>query len=133
VGVAVDSSGRVFVADTWNRRVQIFTPDPDGTFSPETEWPVNAWYGTMPENKPYLALDSSRHVYLSDPLTCRLVEFNERGLILAVWEQCGEDESSLSGPTGLALDSTGGVWVSDSHNNRLVHYPSPNGAESAAP
>jgi predicted membrane-bound mannosyltransferase/DNA-binding beta-propeller fold protein YncE len=133
VGIALDSDGRVFVADTWNRRVQIFAPNRDGTFSAETEWPVNAWYGTSPEFKPYLVLDSARHVYLSDPSTCRLIEFNERGLVLAVWGQCGEDNLSLNGPTGLALDSAGGVWVSDSQNNRLVHYLSPNGAQGAVP
>jgi predicted membrane-bound mannosyltransferase/sugar lactone lactonase YvrE len=127
VGIALDADGRVFVADTWNRRVQIFQPNPDGSYSPEAEWPVNAWYGTSPEFKPYLTLDSARHVFISDPSTCRLVEFNERGLVLAVWGQCGEDATSLSGPTGLALDPTGGIWVSDSHNNRLAHYLSPNG------
>lgn len=133
VGIALDQDGRVFVADTWNRRVQIFTPASDGTYMPESAWDVSAWYGTLPDFKPYLALDSGMHVYISDPSTCRLLEFNERGLILALWGSCGETGDGLNNPTGLAVDSGGGIWVSDSRNNRLVHYPPPSGASGALP
>jgi predicted membrane-bound mannosyltransferase/DNA-binding beta-propeller fold protein YncE len=127
VGLAVDDQGRVFVADTWNRRVQIFAPEPDGSYSPEAMWDVDAWYGTTSEIKPYLALDSNHHVYLTDPSTCRILEFTERGVVLNVWGKCGEDPFSLDSPTGIAIDPLGGVWVSDSHHDRLVHYPLPNG------
>lgn len=126
VGLAVDEQGRVFVADTWNRRVQIFAPGPDGSYASVGMWEVNAWYGTTSEIKPYLALDSNNHVFLTDPSTCRILEFTERGVILNVWGTCGEDDLSLNSPTGIAIDPLGGVWVSDSRHDRLAHYPLPN-------
>jgi uncharacterized protein (TIGR03663 family) len=126
VGLALDDQDRVYVADTWNRRVQIFAPQPDGTYSSVAVWGVNAWYGTTAEIKPYLAVDGNRHVYISDPSTCRILEFTERGVILSVWGECGSDGFSLNSPTGLAIDPWGGLWVSDSRNNRLVRYTLPN-------
>jgi predicted membrane-bound mannosyltransferase/sugar lactone lactonase YvrE len=125
VGLAVDDQGQVFVADTWNRRVQIFAPGPDGTYSSVGMWEVNAWYGTTSEIKPFLALDSNHHVYLTDPSTCRILEFTERGVILRVWGTCGDDDLSLNSPTGIAIDPLGGLWVSDSRHDRLVHYTVP--------
>ncbi|MBN2086143.1 MAG: glycosyltransferase family 39 protein [Anaerolineales bacterium] len=126
VGLAVDDLGRVYVADTWNRRVQIFTKGPDGEYVSTAAWDVDAWYGTTTEIKPYLAVDSNHHVYVSDPSTCRIMEFTERGVILSVWGSCGDDGLSLNAPTGLAIDPLGGLWVSDSRHDRLVHYQLPN-------
>jgi predicted membrane-bound mannosyltransferase/DNA-binding beta-propeller fold protein YncE len=125
VGLAVDEQGRVYVADTWNRRVQIFAPGPDGFYASVAMWDVDAWYGTTSEIKPYLAVDSSHHVYVTDPSTCRILEFTERGVILSVWGSCGDDGHSLNSPTGLLIDPLGGLWVSDSRHDRLVHYPMP--------
>jgi predicted membrane-bound mannosyltransferase/DNA-binding beta-propeller fold protein YncE len=125
VGLALDEQGRVYVADTWNRRVQIFAPEPDGSYVPVASWEVNAWFGTTAEIKPYLAVDSNHHVYITDPSTCRILEFTERGVVLAVWGRCGDDELSLNSPTGLAVDPLGGLWISDSRHDRLVHYPMP--------
>ena len=38
VGLAVDEQGRVYVADAWNRRVQIFAPGPDGFYASVAMW-----------------------------------------------------------------------------------------------
>ncbi len=126
VGLAVDELGRVYVADTWNHRVQIFAPNPDGTYASAESFDVSGWFGTSPDTKPYLAVDSVHHVYLTDPGSCRIIEFNERGVVLSVWGACGDDPNSLNTPTGLAIDPLGGLWVSDSRHNRMVHYTQPN-------
>jgi predicted membrane-bound mannosyltransferase/DNA-binding beta-propeller fold protein YncE len=124
-GLAVDEQSRVYVADTWNHRVQIFAPNPDGTYTSTESFDVSGWFGTSPDTKPYLAVDSVHHVYITDPGSCRIIEFNERGVVLSVWGTCGDDPNSLNTPTGLAIDPQGGLWVSDSRHDRMVHYTQP--------
>jgi NHL repeat. len=115
----------VYVADTWNHRVQIFAPNPDGTYTSTESFDVSGWFGTSPDTKPYLTVDSVHHVYITDPGSCRIIEFNERGVVLSVWGTCGDDPNSLNTPTGLAIDPAGGLWVSDSRHDRMVHYTQP--------
>jgi predicted membrane-bound mannosyltransferase/DNA-binding beta-propeller fold protein YncE len=125
VGLAVDAESRVYVADTWNHRVQIFAPNPDGSYTPAGSFDISGWFGTSPDTKPYLAVDSSHHIYITDPGSCRIIEFNERGVVLSVWGKCGDDPNSLDTPTGIAIDPLGGLWVSDSRHDRLVHFTQP--------
>jgi predicted membrane-bound mannosyltransferase/DNA-binding beta-propeller fold protein YncE len=125
VGLALDNLGRVYVADTWNHRVQIFAPGADGTYASVESFDVSGWFGTSPDTKPYLTVDSVHHIYVTDPGTCRIIEFNERGVVLSVWGSCGTDPQSLDTPTGLAVDPAGGLWVADSRHDRLVHYTQP--------
>jgi predicted membrane-bound mannosyltransferase/DNA-binding beta-propeller fold protein YncE len=132
VGIALDDLGRVYVADTWNHRVQIFAPSPDGTYASVESFDVSGWFGTSPDTKPYLAVDSVHHIYVTDPGTCRIIEFNERGVVLSVWGTCGDDPQSLNTPTGLAVDLAGGLWVTDSRHDRLVHYTQPTRVEQSA-
>jgi predicted membrane-bound mannosyltransferase/DNA-binding beta-propeller fold protein YncE len=126
VGLAMDEQGKVYVADTWNHRVQIFAPGADGVYAPVEVFDVNGWFGTSPDTKPYLTVDSVHHIYITDPGTCRIIEFNERGVVLSVWGACGDDPNSLNTPTGLAVDPQGGLWVTDTRHDRLVHYTQPN-------
>lgn len=37
----------------------------------------------------------------------------------------GETASGLSSPTGLAVDSSGNLWVADTNNARVVRFPAP--------
>lgn len=45
----------------------------------------------------------------------------------------GENESGLAGPEGIAIDSKGNVWISDSENNRVLEFTLPfSNGESAS-
>jgi len=52
----------------------------------------------------------------------RVVKFDGKGAVQAVWGQYGSDQSSLNLPTGIAVDGAGNVYVTDSNNHRLVKY-----------
>jgi len=121
VGVTLDASGRVYVTDTWNQRVQVFSADP-GTlnYAMTAQWPVAGWYGQSVENKPFIAVDASGDSFVTDPEACRVIEFSPAGQPMHVWGSCGQP-GNPSLPDGLALDGSGGLWVSDAGSGTIVH------------
>jgi predicted membrane-bound mannosyltransferase/sugar lactone lactonase YvrE len=122
VGVAVDTDGLVYVTDTWNQRVQVFAPDATGmVYQSILQFPIEGWFSQTVENKPFIAVDAMRHIFVSDPESCRVLEFLPDGKITRVWGQCSSASDGFGLPDGLALDSNG-IWVSDSGNNTILHF-----------
>lgn len=120
VGVAVDPNGFVYVTDTWNGRVQQFTPE----FFPVSEWPVESWAGNFSiNNKPYIASDSAGRIYVTDPENFRILIFGPTGSYLGKFGQFGTDVNSLALPTGIFIDEQDNIYVADAGNNRVLKYP----------
>ena len=134
-GLALDGDGNLYVADTWNQRVQVFSPDNNGLAQVFlTKWDVEGWYGQSLDNKPYLTIDQDGLVYASDPELSRIIVYNSSGEVVALWGMEGQDQTSLYFPTGLAADQEGGIWVSDTKNNRIQHFlTSPLGEQQPEP
>ena len=100
-GVAVDSSGNIYVADFGNNLVQKFNPS--GGFI--TQWsvfldPYEHWWG--PNG---IAVDNaSSHVYVIDYHMMGIDTFDENGNFLNEWY--------ADRVVGIALDSQGNLYVS---------------------
>ena len=121
VAVALDSVGNVYVTDTWNQRVQVFAPDSAGTvYTALSEWPVDGWYGQSVENKPFIAVDSTGNITITDPELCRLITFTPSGQPVRVLDGCSA--GTLLMPSGVASDGEGGLWVTNAGNGTLAHF-----------
>ncbi len=118
VGLAISPDGFIYVAETWNRRVQTFT----SAFSTYLTWPVEAWEGNNTGNKPYLALDNQGRLYITDPEGYRVLIFDREGHYLAQFGRFGQDMSSFNIPNGIALDNENHIYVVDSGNGRILKF-----------
>jgi sugar lactone lactonase YvrE len=127
VGLAIDQQNNLYVADTWNQRIQVFSPDQNGVaFSPTQQWSIDGWFGESLDNKPYLALDNQGHLFTTDPEAYRVLEFTTDGSFIRTWGDYNSSTVGFGLPIGLAVDSNGLVWVSDSANNHLMRFTLPN-------
>ena len=118
-GIAVDSSGNVYVADTYCHRVQKF--DSNGTFL--TKW---GSYGIIDGKFSYVysvTVDSSGNVYVVDRNdNDRIQKFDSNGVFITKWGFYGTADGQFSGPSGVAVDSSGNVYVTDTGNNRIQKF-----------
>ena len=119
-GLAVHPDGRLFVADTWNRRIAVF----DVNGGRLDDFRVRGWYNSS-FNRPYLALDANRDtLYITDPDSKRILVYDTGGECLGSFGEAGESPTAgqFQDIGGIAVDSDGFVYVSDSSAGRLLKF-----------
>jgi len=120
IGVAVDSSGNVYVTDGRNTNVQKFTST--GTYI--TQW-GSAGSGNGQFIGPQgIAVDSSGNVYVADNGNYRVEKFTSTGTYIAEWGSLGTSPGQFSDPLGVAVDSSGNVYVTDGSNRNVQKFTS---------
>ena len=130
-GVAVDSSGNVYIADTYNHRVEKVTPEGVLSIIAGTGTSGAPTAGTATSsrlNQPMgVAVDSSGNVYIADSANHRIEKVTPEG-VLSIIAGSGSSgaptagtatSSALNTPTGVAVDSSGNVYIADSGNNQV--------------
>ncbi|MCB2179969.1 TIGR03663 family protein [bacterium] len=127
VGLAVSPiDNTLFVADTWNQRIQAFDYQSGYGYSPAYTWDIDGWYGQSLENKPFITADTLNRVLVADPEAGRVLVFANDGTFLSTfgdYDLLGENGFGLIG--GLAADNLGGVWVTDSLKNEIKYFSVP--------
>jgi DNA-binding beta-propeller fold protein YncE len=61
-------------------------------------------------------------VYVSDEYVNRITVYDQEGAYRYHWGNPGSEPGQLNGPSGLAFDSHGTVWVVDSMNHRVQSF-----------
>ncbi len=118
-GVAINSSGYVYVTDTGNHRVQVF--DMDGNFV--TQWGSRGT-GNGEFNMPMgIAVASNGRVYVADMGNDRIQVFDASGSYITQWGSTGTSSGHFHQPVGVAIrNSNGYVYVTDMGNDRVQYF-----------
>jgi YYY domain-containing protein len=114
---------RLYVADTWNQRVQVF--DHAGRYL--LEWRAG-FYGPRG-----LALGPEGTVYVADTGNHRISAFDADGAPVFAWGERGAGPGQFFEPMGLAVDTEGRVYVADNGNARVQIFDARGGFLSAFP
>ena len=111
-GIALDSSGNVYVADSTNNRIVEFNS------AGVTQAAVTLVSSGVPAG---IAVDPAGYLYATDSHNHEVQMFNASG---AAVTQFGATvlSTALNSPMGIALDGSGNLFVSDSGNNQVVEF-----------
>ena len=114
-GIAVDSSGNIYVADSSANVVKKFSST--GT-SIGTIGSAGSGDGQF-SNPVGIAIDSANNLYVADTANNRIQKFNSAGTFVTKWGTVGSGNGELNAPQGVAVDTVGTVYVADTGNNRV--------------
>ncbi len=125
-GLALDSNGNLYIADSGNFVVRRISPDGtintvagNGTFGFSGD---NGAATAAQINPLAVAVDGKGNLYIADGLNCRIRKVDAKGIITTIagngnLTYSGDNSSaantSIDVPTGIAVDSSGNVYIAD--------------------
>jgi sugar lactone lactonase YvrE len=130
-GVAVDSAGNVYVADTYNHTIREVTSSGVVTTlagSPGQAGSADGTASAAQFDQPYgAAVDSTGNVYVADTFNHTIRKVTSGGVVTTLAGspgQAGSADGTGSAarffyPIGVAVDSTGSVYVADQLNDTI--------------
>lgn len=114
LGVCVSAAGDIYVADTFNHRVQVFNKAGE---------PLCTWgeAGSAPGQfvaPRAIAVSLKGEVFVADTGNDRIQVFDRLGTLLRQWGSFGDKVGEFKEPSGIAVDANR-VYVVDQANERL--------------
>jgi serine/threonine protein kinase, bacterial len=132
-GMAFDSKGNLYISDRSNNRVRMV--DTNGIIKTVAGNGGDQYKGDKGPaikaelNKPFgLAIDKNDNLYIADRGNNRIRKVDTNGIITTVAGDGGfyfigdngpAYNASIAGPTGVAVDDEGNLFIADRNNNRV--------------
>ncbi|NLE45162.1 MAG: TIGR03663 family protein [Chloroflexi bacterium] len=121
-GIALDAEGNLYVADTWNHRIQKL--DAEGRFV--TSWGRFGQQSVVDAHGEYeffgprgIAIGDDGSIYVTDTGNKRVLVFGPQGEFQREWGGGGVLDGYLDEPVGIAIGPDGLVYVADTWNARV--------------
>ncbi|MGL2963304.1 T9SS type A sorting domain-containing protein [Flavobacterium sp. RSB2_4_14] len=126
-GVATDSAGNVYIADTCNSKIRKITPAGEvSTLAGSTAGFADGTGATAQFNQPFgLTTDSAGNVYVADTLNNKIRKITPEGLVSTL---AGSTAGFADGtgatakfdlPASVATDAAGNVYIADKNNHKI--------------
>ena len=113
--LATDASGKIYVADQWNSRIEVF--DASGAYLSQ----FGAPYLYQPND---IAIDAAGNRWIVESSTDKVFKFNAKNEYVSSFGEFGTGNGQLNRPQSLDVDSKGNIWVLDADNRRLQEFSS---------
>jgi len=119
-GIAIDHAGILFVADSFNHRVQRITPDGGVSIIG-----TRGIQHTQFQNPMAVAVDERRAFYIVEQGNSRVQKFTSDGVLVLVVGELGLRPGQMRNPMGIAVSPiTGEIVVADTGNSRVLRFDS---------
>ena len=123
-GVAVDvETGRVFVNDRQNHRIQIF--DANGQYL--SEWAIKQ----RPSSLHLIQIGQDRQIVAFDQGTQRMLKYDLDGRLVYAWGTAADLPGSLWGVHGISTDQEGNLYTAEVNAGRFQKFTPRAGANPA--
>ncbi len=141
LGVAVDDSGTVYVADTYSHTIRKVTPAGVVSTLAGTAYTFGSTDGTGAAARFYfptnLAVDDAGNVYVADSSNATIRKVTPAGVVTTLAGKAGAygyldgagTEARFYAPAGIAVDGQGNIYVGDS-GNQVIRKITPAGVVS---
>ena len=115
VGLAVDDSGNVYVANSGKNHIDKLTGN--GTLS--AIWGKPGRGAGQFSSPSGITIDSSGSIYVADTGNNRIQKLDKNGTFITTIGSTGSADGQLLYPSGVAVDSSDNLYVADRGNNRI--------------
>ena len=125
-GVAVDSAGNIYIADTGNHVIRKVDTTGNITTIAGTGGQIGSIGDSGPAlsaqlNRPSaLALDASGNIYIADTGNNEIRKLVGANIFCVLG--CGITGGSLANPNALVVDASGAIYIADSEQHSVIKY-----------